>query len=85
MLHRIAAKERECLTYLVNTLSNEISREALLKEILVLEWIMQLRKWHASTLEPTIEHLIDTLEWWNIGATARWDGNVIDAMMGNGG
>ena len=41
---------------LINALGNEITREAVLKLLLLLKRVVVLCVWHAAALEPAVEH-----------------------------
>jgi hypothetical protein len=69
----------EPATCLIDTLSNEISREGSLKLLLgCTEGVVLLGVRHASRLEPTVKDFLDSLQI-TFSLLGR-DGNVIDAL-----
>ena len=53
---------------LVNRLTDEVSREVVLEDILILKRIMPLCKWHRTGIEPAVDNLRYTL---HLAATIR--------------
>ena len=53
---------------LVNRLTDEVSREVVLEDILILKRIMPLCKWHRTGIEPAVDNLRHTL---HLAATVR--------------
>ena len=53
---------------LVNCLTDEVSREVVLEDILILKRIMPLCKWHRTGIEPAVDNLRYTL---HLAATIR--------------
>ncbi|MNL55900.1 hypothetical protein D3C87_1793480 [compost metagenome] len=45
---------------MTDVFNDEITWEVLLKFLLILEWIVELSKWHATSFKPAIHYLIDT-------------------------
>ena len=52
---------------LIKPLRNEVSGEALLEAVNILEGVVQLRVWHGPRLEPAVKHLVHSLQ-----CTATW-------------
>ena len=46
---------------LIHRLGDKISRELLLKQILILKWVMVLCKRHGAGIEPAVDYLRDTV------------------------
>lgn len=66
---------------LINTLSNEICRETVLKLLLILEWVVDLSIGHAATLKPAVKHLCHPLQL--SLAHPRWNGQPINTVEQN--
>ena len=64
-------------TSLVNSFSDEVSRECVLKVLLVGEGVVALRVRHAARLEPAVKDLCHTVQ--DPLASRRGDGQVVDA------
>ena len=61
---------------LIHSLGDEICRELLLKQLFILKWIVVLRKWHGSGIEPAVDYLRNSLHL--LPALRAGDGHRVD-------
>ena len=61
---------------LIDRLADEISRELLLKEFLILKRIVMLRKRHRAGVKPTVDHFRHTVH--RLAALRTFDRDLID-------
>ena len=60
------------------TFSYKVGGEVALKELLVLEWVVQLAVGHAATLKPAVKHLLHTTQL--ALALLAGDGDVVNEV-----
>ncbi len=76
--------DHECIepsSRLIQSFGDEIGGETVREILLVLKWIVQLRVRHRTTLEPTIEHLLDSSQHSKFLASLRRYGDMIDFIL----
>ena len=61
---------------LVDSLRDEVRREALLEDLLVVERIMPLREWHGARVEPAVDDFLDAVHL--LAALRALDRDLVD-------